>query len=89
MASAARRSGGAVGTGMLEGVYRLVMRRTPIYVTFVLVGAFFGERMIMTIKDEEIAAGVFELNADSSPVPDGYHGGFIRNAGQSCRVMHV
>ncbi|CAI9105636.1 OLC1v1004605C1 [Oldenlandia corymbosa var. corymbosa] len=36
---AARRSG-----GLLEGVYRLVMRRTPIYATFVVVGAFAAER---------------------------------------------
>ncbi|KAH6755325.1 ubiquinol-cytochrome C reductase UQCRX/QCR9-like family protein [Perilla frutescens var. hirtella] len=37
-----RRSGG----GAWEGLYRLVMRRTPVYVTFVVVGAFLGERAV-------------------------------------------
>ncbi|KAH6789781.1 ubiquinol-cytochrome C reductase UQCRX/QCR9-like family protein [Perilla frutescens var. frutescens] len=37
-----RRSGG----GAWEGLYRLVMRRTPVYVTFVVVGAFIGERAV-------------------------------------------
>ncbi|KAH0715471.1 hypothetical protein KY285_008383 [Solanum tuberosum] len=42
MESAARRSGG----GVLEGFYRLVMRRTPVYVTFVIAGALLGERAV-------------------------------------------
>ncbi|KAK4709172.1 hypothetical protein R3W88_030097 [Solanum pinnatisectum] len=42
MESAARRSGG----GVLEGFYRLVMRRTPLYVTFVIAGALLGERAV-------------------------------------------
>ncbi|KAG6382709.1 hypothetical protein SASPL_157581 [Salvia splendens] len=41
MEPAVRRRGG----GAWEGMYRLVMRRTPVYVTFVLVGAFVGERV--------------------------------------------
>lgn len=41
MESAARRSGG----GVLEGFYRLVMRRTPVYVTFVITGALLAERV--------------------------------------------
>ncbi|KAL6506466.1 hypothetical protein OROGR_024647 [Orobanche gracilis] len=41
MASAAIRSG-----GVWEGFYRVVMRRTPVYVTFVVVGAFLGERVV-------------------------------------------
>lgn len=40
MEPAARRSG-----GVWEGMYRMVMRRTPVYITFVLVGAFLGERV--------------------------------------------
>ncbi|EPS61462.1 hypothetical protein M569_13336 [Genlisea aurea] len=39
MDPAVRRGGGA-----WEGLYRVFMRRTPIYVTFVVVGAFLGER---------------------------------------------
>ncbi|KAL1544492.1 cytochrome b-c1 complex subunit 9-like [Salvia divinorum] len=42
MEPAVRRRGG----GAWEGMYRLVMRRTPVYVTFVLVGAFVGERAV-------------------------------------------
>ncbi|KAL3828564.1 hypothetical protein ACJIZ3_017366 [Penstemon smallii] len=41
MGPAVKRSGG----GVLEGMYRMIMRRTPIYVTFVVVGAFLGERV--------------------------------------------
>ncbi|KAK6119909.1 hypothetical protein DH2020_046356 [Rehmannia glutinosa] len=41
MEPAARRSG-----GLWEGLYRVIMRRTPIYVTFVVVGAFLGERAV-------------------------------------------
>ncbi|XP_011088890.1 cytochrome b-c1 complex subunit 9 [Sesamum indicum] len=41
MESAARRGG-----GVWEGMYRLIMRRTPVYVTFVVVGAFLGERAV-------------------------------------------
>ncbi|XP_051113576.1 cytochrome b-c1 complex subunit 9 [Andrographis paniculata] len=42
MESAARRSGG----GVWEGLYRVFMRRTPVLVTFVVVGAFVGERVV-------------------------------------------
>ncbi|KAI3450712.1 hypothetical protein Pfo_007377 [Paulownia fortunei] len=41
MEPAARRSG-----GVWEGLYRVIMRRTPVYVTFVIVGAFLGERAV-------------------------------------------
>ncbi|KAK3035144.1 hypothetical protein RJ639_032817 [Escallonia herrerae] len=30
---------------VLEGFYRVIMRRTPVYATFVIVGAFLGERV--------------------------------------------
>ncbi|KAL3530396.1 hypothetical protein ACH5RR_009718 [Cinchona calisaya] len=40
--AAVRRNGG----GVLEGFYKVVMRRTPVYVTFVIVGAFLGERAV-------------------------------------------
>ncbi|KAB2631754.1 cytochrome b-c1 complex subunit 9-like [Pyrus ussuriensis x Pyrus communis] len=40
MDSAARRSGG----GLFEGLYRVIMRRNSVYVTFVIAGAFLGER---------------------------------------------
>jgi hypothetical protein len=31
--------------GLWEGMYKLVMRRNGVYVTFVVVGAFAGERV--------------------------------------------
>ncbi|KAK3003207.1 hypothetical protein RJ639_019187 [Escallonia herrerae] len=31
---------------VLEGFYRVIMRRTPVYATFVIVGAFLGERAV-------------------------------------------
>ncbi|BFG38624.1 cytochrome b-c1 complex subunit 9 [Prunus yedoensis var. nudiflora] len=42
MNSAARRSGG----GLFEGLYRVIMRRNSVYVTFVIAGAFLGERAV-------------------------------------------
>ncbi|CAL8170437.1 unnamed protein product [Prunus armeniaca] len=42
MNSAARRSGG----GLFEGIYRVIMRRNSVYVTFVIAGAFLGERAV-------------------------------------------
>ncbi|XXG65048.1 hypothetical protein AAC387_Pa05g2848 [Persea americana] len=39
---ASRRSGG----GLLEGLYRVFMRRTSVYATFVVAGAFVGERVV-------------------------------------------
>nr|GMD12650.1 cytochrome B-C1 complex subunit 9-like [Ipomoea batatas]GMD14406.1 cytochrome B-C1 complex subunit 9-like [Ipomoea batatas]GMD16086.1 cytochrome B-C1 complex subunit 9-like [Ipomoea batatas] len=40
--TAARRSGG----GLFEGLYRVIMRRNSVYVTFVIAGAFLGERAV-------------------------------------------
>ncbi|KAG0452212.1 hypothetical protein HPP92_025795 [Vanilla planifolia] len=34
------------GRGIWEGLYRVLMRRNSIYVTFVIAGAFVGERMV-------------------------------------------
>ncbi|KAG6382708.1 hypothetical protein SASPL_157580 [Salvia splendens] len=51
MEPAVRKRGG----GAWEGMYRLVMRRTPVYVTFVLVGAFVGERVRISYLDLNIA----------------------------------
>uniref|UniRef100_A0A2K1Z847 Complex III subunit 9 n=1 Tax=Populus trichocarpa TaxID=3694 RepID=A0A2K1Z847_POPTR len=42
MDSTPRRSGG----GVFEGIYKLIMRRNSIYVTFVIAGAFAGERAV-------------------------------------------
>ncbi|GAB2272180.1 Cytochrome b-c1 complex subunit 9, mitochondrial [Dionaea muscipula] len=42
MDSAARRTGG----GLWEGLYRIIMRRNSVYVTFVVLGAFAGERAV-------------------------------------------
>ncbi|KAL0555340.1 hypothetical protein IC582_009284 [Cucumis melo] len=42
MNSAGRRSGG----GLLEGFYRVIMRRNSVYVTFIIAGAFVGERAV-------------------------------------------
>ncbi|XP_058196524.1 cytochrome b-c1 complex subunit 9, mitochondrial-like [Rhododendron vialii] len=32
--------------GVLEGLYKLLMRRTSVYATFVIAGAFAGERAV-------------------------------------------
>ncbi|KAG2325092.1 hypothetical protein Bca4012_039585 [Brassica carinata] len=32
--------------GALEGFYRLIMRRNSVYVSFIIAGAFFGERAV-------------------------------------------
>ncbi|GMI96667.1 hypothetical protein like AT3G52730 [Hibiscus trionum] len=37
-----RRSQG----GLFEGLYRVIMRRNSVYVTFVIAGAFLGERAV-------------------------------------------
>ncbi|KAK9126383.1 hypothetical protein Scep_015229 [Stephania cephalantha] len=42
MDSSIRRSGG----GVLEGLYRVLMRRNSVYVTFIFAGAFVGERVV-------------------------------------------
>ncbi|KAK7337233.1 hypothetical protein VNO77_17797 [Canavalia gladiata] len=42
MESAARRRGG----GIFEGLYKVVMRRNSVYVTFVIAGALLGERAV-------------------------------------------
>ncbi|KAL6953791.1 Cytochrome b-c1 complex subunit 9, mitochondrial [Sarracenia purpurea var. burkii] len=41
MNSTTRRNG-----GVLEGLYRVLMRRTSVYATFVIAGAFIGERAV-------------------------------------------
>ncbi|GLT40641.1 hypothetical protein SLA2020_147580 [Shorea laevis] len=43
MEYSARRSQGG---GLFEGLYRVIMRRNSIYVTFVVAGAFLGERAV-------------------------------------------
>ncbi|XP_009367014.1 cytochrome b-c1 complex subunit 9, mitochondrial-like [Pyrus x bretschneideri] len=42
MSSAAGKTSG----GLFEGLYRVIMRRNSVYVTFVIVGAFLGERAV-------------------------------------------
>ncbi|KAK9153675.1 hypothetical protein Sjap_001155 [Stephania japonica] len=42
MDSSIRRSGG----GVLDGLYRVLMRRNSVYVTFIFAGAFVGERVV-------------------------------------------
>ncbi|XP_073098699.1 cytochrome b-c1 complex subunit 9, mitochondrial-like [Elaeis guineensis] len=32
--------------GIWDGLYRVLMRRNSVYVTFVVAGAFFGERVV-------------------------------------------
>ncbi|AEE78987.1 unnamed protein product [Arabidopsis lyrata] len=32
--------------GAFEGFYKLIMRRNSVYVTFIIAGAFFGERAV-------------------------------------------
>ena len=41
MAPAAKRGG-----GVFEGLYKVLMRRNSVYVTFVIAGAFLGERAV-------------------------------------------
>jgi len=41
METVARRRGG----GIFESLYKVVMRRNSVYVTFVIAGAFLGERV--------------------------------------------
>ncbi|XP_010271652.1 PREDICTED: cytochrome b-c1 complex subunit 9-like [Nelumbo nucifera] len=41
MDSTARKSG-----GLFEGLYRVIMRRNSVYVTFIIAGAFVGERAV-------------------------------------------
>ncbi|XP_021908403.1 cytochrome b-c1 complex subunit 9 [Carica papaya] len=38
----ARRNQG----GLFEGLYRVIMRRNSVYVTFIIAGAFIGERVV-------------------------------------------
>ncbi|KAJ8551989.1 hypothetical protein K7X08_028432 [Anisodus acutangulus] len=42
METTVRKSSG----GVLEGFYRFIMRRNSVYVTFVIAGAFLGERAV-------------------------------------------
>ncbi|XP_047323294.1 cytochrome b-c1 complex subunit 9, mitochondrial [Impatiens glandulifera] len=41
MEYAARKDG-----GILNGIYKVIMRRTSVYATFVILGAFAGERAV-------------------------------------------
>ncbi|KAJ8479057.1 hypothetical protein OPV22_022784 [Ensete ventricosum] len=34
------------GGGVWEGLYRVLMRRNSVYVTFIVAGAFVGERIV-------------------------------------------
>ncbi|KAK7244903.1 hypothetical protein RIF29_39732 [Crotalaria pallida] len=34
------------GGGVFEGLYKVLMRRNSVYVTFVIIGAFAGERAV-------------------------------------------
>nr|KAJ0199170.1 hypothetical protein LSAT_V11C600313830 [Lactuca sativa] len=49
MSSAARRTG-----GLFEGLYKVLMRRNSVYVTFVIAGAFVGERVSAPIHSNLI-----------------------------------
>jgi hypothetical protein len=40
--------------GLWEGMYRLVMRRNGVYVTFVVAGAFAGERVSRPLPDPPV-----------------------------------
>ncbi|KAJ7971557.1 Cytochrome b-c1 complex subunit 9 [Quillaja saponaria] len=54
METTARRSGG----GLLEGFYRVVMSQNSVYITFVIAGAFLGERVryaFLRISDMKIS----------------------------------
>ncbi|MED6218148.1 qcr9 subunit 9 of the ubiquinol cytochrome-c reductase complex [Stylosanthes scabra] len=42
METASRRRGG----GVFEALYKVLMRRNSVYVTFVIAGAFVGERAV-------------------------------------------
>ncbi|KAL4203009.1 hypothetical protein AMTRI_Chr02g224110 [Amborella trichopoda] len=49
------------GGGLLEGAYRLLMRRNSVYVTFVILGAFFGERVHFPNSNQAVDYGVHKL----------------------------
>ncbi|KMZ72383.1 Ubiquinol-cytochrome c reductase complex protein [Zostera marina] len=34
------------GKGLWEGLYKVIMRRNSVYVTFIVLGAFAGERAV-------------------------------------------
>lgn len=55
MDSAARRNGG----GLFEGLYRVIMRRNSVYVTFIIAGAFLGERVSCKILGFAITNSYF------------------------------
>ncbi|GKV31801.1 hypothetical protein SLEP1_g40467 [Rubroshorea leprosula] len=42
MEYSSRRSQG----GLFEGLYRVIMRRNSVYITFIVAGAFLGERAV-------------------------------------------
>ncbi|TQD84406.1 hypothetical protein C1H46_030061 [Malus baccata] len=78
MDSAARRSGG----GLFEGLYRVIMRRNSVYVTFVIAGAFLGEREnLRKLKVIDLRLGQFSL-AEGSGISIGLCGTIeIQNLG--------
>ncbi|XP_022927398.1 cytochrome b-c1 complex subunit 9-like [Cucurbita moschata] len=39
-------SAGPRSRGLFEGLYRVIMRRNSVYVTFIIAGAFVGERAV-------------------------------------------
>ncbi|KAL5155518.1 Cytochrome b-c1 complex subunit 9 [Glycine soja] len=49
MEAVSRRRGG----GIFESLYKVVMRRNSVYVTFVIAGAFLGERfrLLLLLRD--------------------------------------
>lgn len=50
METGGRRSRG----GLFEGLYRVLMRRNSVYVTFVIAGALLGERVFLSSLQQRI-----------------------------------
>ncbi|URE10262.1 Cytochrome b-c1 complex, subunit [Musa troglodytarum] len=49
------------GGGVWEGLYRLLMRRNSVYVTFVVAGAFVGERSCDLVRSVSFVSFSFEV----------------------------
>ncbi|PWA96086.1 cytochrome b-c1 complex subunit 9 [Artemisia annua] len=53
--------------GIFEGLYKVLMRRNSVYVTFVIAGAFAGERDIILSLLVFHITGNHEFNNGSNP----------------------
>ncbi|QHO46585.1 Cytochrome b-c1 complex subunit [Arachis hypogaea] len=64
MESASRRSGG----GIFEALYKVLMRRNSVYVTFVIAGAFVGERVSLSFPSLQLQLWIMEFTSSGSTI---------------------